>query len=151
LAAVRLFTQDAALDGYIDAQGGRLSDVLELEDLISVSSVPVAGLPQHWMAVERSDMLIVVPPPLPALPALRRHRVKRPIEVKLAQYVVRGLAHLIAGIDLDPYLARTGQHFLPVTDASISSAAWPELEERHPVVLVNIRAVDHRAHLKVEI
>lgn len=47
---------------------------------------------------------------------------------------------MIAGIRLDPFLARSRQYFLPVTEARVTSTERAEVEEQHPALLVNVRS-----------
>ena len=149
LAPVRVYTTNATIDGWIDLQGQRLSDLLNVEDLLSVSRVDSAPNDDHWFVIDRADMLIVVPPPHVSDRLARLHRVKRRIVVQIGHYSVRGLVHMIAGIGLDPFLARSRQHFLPVTDASVTSAERTELEERYPALLVNVRNTAEQLRLEV--
>jgi len=148
LAPVRIFTADATVDGWVDLAGQRLSDVLNGEELLSVSrtSDPTE---RDWHAYERDHLLLVVPPPLIADQRLRRHRVKRRLLVKTGQYIVRGLVHMIAGIELDPFLARSQQHFLPVTEAWITNSQRPEVDEEHASLLINVRSTAQALKLEV--
>ncbi len=149
LAAVRIFSSIALIDGWVELDGRRLSDVLNVQDLLSVASTPSRPGDNEWMAMKRADMLLLVPPPQIADLRLRRHRVKRNILVLSGHYVVRGLVHMMPGIQLDHFLARSGQHFLPLTDAWVTSTAWPEVDERHPALLVNVRSTAQS--LKIEV
>ena len=148
LARVRIFTADATVDGWVDLAGQRLSDVLNGEELLSVShkSDPTD---HDWQAFERDELLLVVPPPISADPRLRRHRVKRRLVAKSGHYIVRGLVHMIAGIELDPFLARSRQHFLPITEAWITSSHRPEVAEEHPSLLINVRSTSQPLKLEV--
>ena len=148
LEPVRIFTPDAIINGWVEAGGQRLSDILSAEDLLSVAKVadPTAS---DWLVVERDRMLLVVPPPRTSDRALRPHRVKRPILVLSGHYAVRGRVHMIAGIALDPFLARSERHFLPVTEAWITSSERREVNEQHPALLVNVRSTAQRLQLKV--
>jgi len=148
LAPIRIFTADATVDGWVDLAGQRLSDVLNGEELLSVSRTPDAT-ERDWQAYERDHLLLVVPPPLIADQRLRRHRVKRRLVAKSGQYVVRGLVHMIAGIELDPFLARSRQHFLPITEAWITNSHRPEVDEEHPSLLVNVRSTAQALKLEV--
>ena len=149
VAAVRIFSSIAVIDGWIDLAGRRLTDVLNVEGQLNVASDPNQPAEHQWMAIERADMLLVVPPPHIADLRLRRHRVKRNILVLSGHYVVRGLVHMMPGIQLDHFLARSGQHFLPLTDTWVTSSAWPEIDERHPALLVNVRSPAQS--LKIEV
>ncbi|HYI67446.1 MAG TPA: hypothetical protein VEW95_11015 [Candidatus Limnocylindrales bacterium] len=149
LAAVRIFSPIAVIDGWVDLAEQRLSDVLNREDRLSVASIPHQPAGNQWIAMERADMLLVVPPPKIADLHLRRHRVKRNILVLSGHYVVRGLVHMMPGIQLDHFLARSGQHFLPLTDARVTTTAWAEIDEGHPTLLVNVRSTSQS--LKIEV
>lgn len=149
LAPVRIFTADSILDGWVQLLGQRLSDVVNVEDLLSVSRVPVAPTQADWQVVEREHMLLVVPPPVPADRRLRRHRVRRPILALSGHYVVRGMVHMIAGIALDAFLARSGQHFLPLTETRVTSTQRRELDEQHAALLVNVRSTAQPLQLEV--
>lgn len=149
LAAVRIFTSQSVIDGWVDLAGQRLSDVLNVEELLSIASVANHPAADQWTAMERAELLLVVPPPHLADRRVRTHRVKRRILVHSGHYVVRGLVHLVAGIDLDPFLARSRQHFLPVTEAWVTSTAWPELEQQHHALLVNVRNTEQPLKLEV--
>ena len=148
LAPIRVFTADSTVDGWVDLGGQRLSDVLNGEELLSVA--PTADpTDRDWRAFERDELLLVVPPPIRADPRLRRHRVKRRLLAKSGPYVVRGLVHMIAGIELDPFLARSRQHFLPITEAWVTNTHRPEVDEEHPSLLINVRSTAQALKLEV--
>ena len=149
LAPVRVFTSTSVIDGWVDLDGQRLSDVLNVEDLLSLASVASHPADNQWTAMERTELLLVVPPHHVADRRLRSHRVKRRIFVQSGHYQVRGLVHMVAGIGLDPFLARSRQHFLPVTEASVTSTAWAELDEQHAALLVNVRNTEQPLKLEV--
>ena len=148
LQPVRIFTTDSTIAGWIDIAGQRLSDVLNVEDLLSVSR---SDRPDEsdWFVIERDAMLIAVPPAHRSDRIMRVHRVKRRISVLTGHYVVRGVVHLVAGIGLDPFLARSTQHFLPLTEAWVTSTKRPEVDEQHPTVLLNVRSTAQRLQLEV--
>lgn len=149
LAQVRAFTIDETIDGWVDLDRQRLSDVLNAEDLLSVARSPHPSGDADWRAFEREQLFLVVPPPLSGEQRLRRHRVKRRLRAEIGHYRLEGITHLIAGIALDPFLARSRQHFLPVTDAWVTSTERPEVDEAHSALLINIRLSGHR--LKIEV
>jgi len=149
LAPVRVLTIDTVIEGWIDQTGQRLSDVLNVEELLSVSRAAIAPTPGDWFVVERDHMLLAVPPPHASDRSVRLHRVKRRIEIHSGHYLVRGIVHLVAGIDLDPFLARSRQYFLPVTDSHVTSTQWPEMVEDKPALLVNVRNTEHRLKLEI--
>ena len=148
LAPVRIYTAEAIIDGWADLAGQRMSDLLNTEEVLDVASVSHSPAENQWTLMDRADMLLVVPPPHIADRRLRSHRVKRNILVLTDHYVVRGLVHMVAGIALDPFLARGRQHFLPLTDTRVTSMERPEIDERHPALLVNVRST---TQLKLEV
>lgn len=147
-APVRIYTIDGTIDGWVDVARQRLSDLLNVEDLLSVSRVDVSPADADWFVVERGEMLIVVPPPRETDRQVRLHRLKRPMQAEVGPYAVRGFVHLIAGIVLDAMLARSGQHFLPMTDVSVDDPAQ-SLSEQHATVLINVRISRERLKLEV--
>ncbi|MDX6532301.1 MAG: hypothetical protein QOI85_1056 [Chloroflexota bacterium] len=149
LAPVRIYTADAIINGWVDLAGQRLSDVLNVEELVSVSSVPAQPTDDEWTAMERADLLLVVPPPHIADRRLRSHRVKRNMLVLSGHYVIRGLVHMVPGISLDSFLARSRQHFLPLTDTLVTSSKRSEIEDRHAALLVNVRSTAQELELEV--
>lgn len=149
LAPVRIYTAADIMDGWVDLAGQRLSDVLNVEELLSVSTVPSAPADDQWTAMERADMLLVVPPPHIADRRLRSHRVKRNVLVHSGTYVVRGLVHMVPGISLDSFLARSGQHFLALTDSLVTSSERPEMGDHYPALLVNVRSTAQQLKLEV--
>ncbi len=149
LAPVRIFTAESTVDGWIEIGGQRLSDVLNVEELLSVSRVRTAPTETQWFVLERDEMLLVVPPPYTSDRIVRLHRVKRRILAVSGHYVVRGVVHMMAGIALDPFLARSRQHFLPLTETWITSTERLEVDEQHPALLLNVRSTGHGLKLEV--
>lgn len=149
LAPVRIFTLDAVIDGWVRIGGQRLSDILNVEDLLSVSSKQTEPLDSDWFVIEREHMLAVVPPSHTSDRSVRLHRVRRRVLAETGHYTVRGLVHMIAGIDLDPMLARSRQHFLPITDAWVTSSVFTELNEEHRALLLNVAAPGRQIRLEV--
>ena len=145
---LRIYAPNAIIDGWVPAPAQRLSDTLNLAETLTVSRA-AGPTDADWFEVDRDQMLLVAPPP--QLTAhLRQHRVKRPILVRRGHYVVQGRVHMIAGIALDPHLARTGRYFLAVTDAWVTSSAMRDLDARHPDLLVNVRSTIGRLDLEVD-
>jgi len=149
LSPVRIFTTDSTIDGWVDLFGQRLSDVLNAVDSLNVSGVPVPLDESDWFVTNRERMLLVVPPPQASDRPLRRHRVKRRLLALSGHYVVRGVVHMVAGIELDPFLARSGQHSLPITKAWITSTERPEIDEQQAALLINVRNTSQRLQLEV--
>ena len=148
LAPVRIYTTDGTIEGWVDIARQRLSDLLNVEDLLSVSRVEASPTDDDWFVVERDQMLIVVPPPREVDRQIRLHRLKRPMHAEVGPYAIRGFVHLIAGITLDAMLARSAQYFLPLTDVSVTDPAQSLIEQHH-TVLVNVRISRERLKLEV--
>jgi hypothetical protein len=138
LVPIRIVTEDAVLDGWTQVGSQRLSDILNAEDVLSVSRVDHEPSEDDWVAIERDHMMLVVAPPHTSPRQLRVHRHKREISAQSASYAVRGTVHTIPGNRLDRTVLRTRQHFLPITDARVVTANQPDVEEEHEVVLINV-------------
>lgn len=138
LVPIRIFTEDAVVDGWTQVGSHRLSDILNAEDMLSVSRVDYEPSEDDWMAVERDQMMLVVAPPHTSSRQLRVHRHKREIRAQSALYSILGTVHMIPGNRLDRTVLRTRQHFLPITDARVVTADQPDLEQEHEVVLINV-------------
>lgn len=149
LVPIRIYTEDAVLDGWTHVGSQRLSDVLNAEDVLSVCRVDYEPTEDDWVAVERDRMMLVVAPPHTSPRQLRVHRQKREIRAQSARWAVRGTVHMIPGNRLDRTVLRTRQHFLPITDASVVTASQPNVEVEHEVVLVNVVNVDEDLRLDV--
>jgi hypothetical protein len=149
LVPIRIFTEDEVVDGWTRVGSQRLSDMLNGEDMLSVSRVEDEPAEDDWQAIERERMLLVVAPPHKSPRQLRVYRQKREIRAQSAYCVVRGTVHLIPGNRLDRTVLRTRQHFLPITDARVVVAHQPDVEEEHEVVLLNVVNADEDLTLDV--
>jgi hypothetical protein len=133
---IQVFTAGRHLDGWIVATHERITDVLNARQTIRICLDPTADT---WETIDRDDVLLVAPPDRFSDPQRRIHRRKHGLVALVGPYVVTGLAHLQPGVPLDPYLLRTRQHFLPMTEVSVTSRIDPTMEQRLPVVIVNVR------------
>jgi hypothetical protein len=149
LVPIRIFTGDEILEGWTHLGSQRMSDVLNAEDVLSVSRVEEEPTEDDWQAVERERMMLVIPPSHSSPRQLRVHRQKREIKAESAHYAIRGTVHLIPGNQLDRTVLRTRQHFLPITDARVATAMRPDDEEEHEVVLVNVVNIGEDLTLEV--
>ena len=81
-------------------------------------------------------------PPEPRMHAgerqLRVHRQRRRVRVRVGPYDVTGTAHLIPGGGLDPFLLRTRQAFLPMTDVVILRRDDLSWERVAAVAIINV-------------
>ena len=149
LVPIRIFTENAILDGWTHVGSQRLSDILNAEDLLSVSRTDYEPTEDDWVAIERDQMMLVVAPPHTSPRQLRVHRQKREITAQTARYAVRGTVHTIPGNRLDRTVLQTRQHFLPITDARVVTSHQPNVEEEHEVVLINVVNVGEDLKLEV--
>ncbi len=138
LERIQLFTTHERVDGWMVAQGERITDLLNQRPALRVCIDPTADA---WVDIARDDLLIVAPPPLPPSPR-RIHRQKHRVLASLGPYTVEGIAYLAPGAPLDPYLLRTRQRFMAMTNAIISTADDPDIGEPVSVAIVNVNNVD---------
>jgi len=149
LVPIRIYTENEILDGWTHLGSQRLSDLLNAEDMLSVSRVEDEPTEDDWQAIERERMMLVIAPFHKSPRQLRVHRQKREIKAESAYYAVRGTVHLIPGNHIDRTVLRTRQHFLPITDARVATPMRPDAEEEHEVVLVNVVNVGEDLQLEV--
>ena len=150
LAAIRIYTQhDLVIDGWTRVGSQRLSDVLNGEDALSVSRVAEDPTDEDWQAIDRDEMMLVVAPPHSSPRQLRVHRQKREMTARSDHYAIEGTVHLLPGNALDRMVLRTRQHFLPITDAVVETAAAPGETSWHETVLLNIVNVGEELVLTV--
>ena len=133
---IRVFTTDRHLDGWIVATQERITDVLNARESIRICVDATADV---WETIDRDDILMVAPPEHTTNPDRRVHRRKNRLVAQVGPYVVTGMVHLQPGISLEPYLLRTRQHFLPITDAHVTSRIDPAFGQELEVVIVNVR------------
>lgn len=146
LEPVELYTRAGRIHGAVASHGGRMSDRLNEGGGLRVWLADV----EAWETVGIADILFVMPPAHRSPRQLRVHRRRRRVALRLPGYEIVGIVHLIAGIDLDPYLIRRRLRFLPVTDAMVSGTDDPSFECAASVILVNVDAVHElREHFHI--
>jgi hypothetical protein len=149
LVPIRIVTESEVLDGWTHVGSQRLSDLLNGEDMLSVSRVEERPTDDDWQAIDRDRMLLVVAPPHTSHRQLRVNRQKRTIWAQSAHYAIRGTVHLIPGNRLDRTVLQTRQHFLPITDAQVVIPSRPDVAEEHEVILLNLVNADPDLKLEV--
>lgn len=131
------------LDGSIAVDGERLIDLLNRETTLRVCSTSDAT----WRSVDLDEVCLVGPPPHASDPQRRVRRQKHRVRVEVGPCLVTGTAHLVPGSELKPYLLRTRQRFLPITEAWIRRATHdPSLEGDVDVVLANVAMAERLEH-----
>jgi hypothetical protein len=142
---VQVFTTDRCLGGWVVATQERMTDVLNARESIRLC---VDATNDLWETIDRDDILFVAPPERPSDPRRRIHRRKNRIVAQIGPYLVAATLHLQPGAQLDTYLLRTRQHFLPMTNAVLTSRVDPTLEHQLPVMIVNVR---HMMELRTQL
>ena len=135
LEPIQLFTREARISGWIVALDERVTDILNQRETLRVC---VDATADSWADVEREELFLVAPPPRGGPNPRRIHRHKRRIRILLGPYTVEGVAHLPPGMPLDPFLLRTRQRFVAVTDAIVTGEDERDGGENHPVVILNV-------------
>ena len=135
LEPIQLFTQEGRVAGWIVALDERVTDVLNRRETLRICVDPSADA---WADVDRDELLLVAPPPRTGPNPRRIHRHKRRVRILLGRYTVEGVAHLPPGMPLDPFLLRTRQRFVAVTDAIVTGEDERDGGEMHPVVILNV-------------
>jgi hypothetical protein len=135
LEPIQVFTAQRHIEGWIVAAQERVTDLLNQREVIRLCVQPDTD---EWATIDRDDILLVAPPGRTTNPQRRVHRQKRRLMALVGSYVVTGVAHLQPGAGLDPYLLRTRQHFLPMTNAVVTHRTDPSVEHQLPVVIVNV-------------
>ncbi len=114
-------------------------DVLNSRETLRVCVDPALDA---WETFDRDELLLVGPPPLPGPSQRAVHRQKQRVLVNVGPYVAEGVVYLPPGTPPDPYLLRTRQRFLALTNAVVSRPDDPGSDLSLPVVLVNLHAVE---------
>jgi hypothetical protein len=135
LQPIQLFTATKRIEGWIIAAEERVTDLLNRHESIRVC---VDAATDVWETVSHDDLLLVAPPTHYSNPQRRVHRSKQRLMALVGPYVVSGVAHLAPGTTPDPYLLRTRQQFLPMTNASVTHRTDPDVDYEFPVVIVNV-------------
>ncbi|HET8762727.1 MAG TPA: hypothetical protein VFM12_04885 [Gemmatimonadales bacterium] len=143
---LRLYLADGLVTGRI-AVDGRLSDHVNRASSLRICVADGDGPDELWIDIDRDDILIVAPPPRPTNEARRVRRQRERVLIEVGAYTVTGTTHLPPGAALEPYLLRTRQHFLPVTQAVVRSSVLPNFEETLAIALVNVGNLDHLQRL----
>jgi hypothetical protein len=136
LLPIRIFGEDAEIQGWVTPRDERMTDVLQRGEEISFLPDGAPDLPESWVTLAPDEMRLVVPPPHVSRPELRETRPLQDVSIRIGAYLIVGAARMRSGQEHDPFLRAT-QPFLPVTGATISREGMaPESAE---VIIVNLR------------
>ncbi|MDQ4036172.1 MAG: hypothetical protein M3153_09590 [Chloroflexota bacterium] len=135
LDPIRIVTAEIELSGFVAPAGQRVTDMLLRGQDLAFLPAGAAVAPEHWVSVSPTDILFVVPPPLPQAAGWQKDHMLHRVHVQLPGYDVTGTAHLDAGYE--PGSDLTGrQSFLPMT--SVEIARDGAVTEALDVVIVNL-------------
>lgn len=121
LEPVRILTPDLPLDGFVAPAGQRITDILLRGQDLAFLPAGAEATPGNWVFIAPSDLLVVIPPPLPGGRGWQEPLERSAASVVIGPYQVRGTAHLRPGERLDRQF-RARQPFLPLTEAAIRNA-----------------------------
>jgi hypothetical protein len=136
LDAIRIFTAALELHGYVASTGQRITDILLRGHDLAFLPAGADVAPENWVLVSPSDILMVIPPPLPRRPDWIDPGEPIGLFVQVGPYQVMGTAHLRQG-DVPDEEFRRRQPFLPLTGASITREGNVD---RFDVAIVNLGA-----------
>ncbi len=154
LGTVELLTESGRLAGWIATDGMRTSDWLNATDEVPVHGLVDgdAELPSIADAtrtppatVTRTEIIWVVPPPLPLNRHLRLHRRRLLVHLELDEHRISGQVHVRPGADPVDQILRGTRDLVPLTEAQVVSKEDPEQGLIFPVLIVNRRHVRHAA------
>ena len=151
LAPIELYTADARVVGWIEANGRRVTDLLNEQDELrlwqprpgpmdagSTSTTPSpADDDAEWQSLLTETMILAMPPEWRSSRQLRLHKRLRRVALTAGPFRVTGNLHLHPGTEVGAHLLTRGPRFLPLTDAYILHSGEPPFEHVVSVVIVN--------------
>jgi hypothetical protein len=158
--AIRGYAGDCTLTGQLDVAGGRLSDVLNSAEALSVQEAVLTALADGreveagLIEIERDDLFALEPAHAPAGDDQRRVRtVRHALRAQAGPYVVFGDVHTLPGV-APLRIFNDRRAMVPMTNCVIRyDAAGQTQVRRAPLLLVNaqlIAAVDLASAEQVE-
>ena len=118
LDAIRIFTAALELRGYVAPTGQRITDILLRGQDLAFLPQGADEAPENWVMVAPSDILVVLPPPLPKRATFRAPAARREVFVEVDPYRVTGTAHIGQSEVMDDAF-RDRQPFLALTKAKV--------------------------------
>jgi hypothetical protein len=151
LAPVEVYTQTDMVFGLVATEGRRLSDILNSNSTLAIRDTTTtalfdgmeAGSPTYgWTSILTDDIVLAMPPEHVSPRQLRVHRRQHRVRIGTGPFEIHGIAHVLPGTALDPYVLQTRMRFLALTDAAITHAMGPVPWERGArVALVNVHPI----------
>lgn len=137
LEPIRIFADDAVVDGWVTPGGERLTDLLQAEELTFLPDGADRDRPGAWVQMVTSRIQLVIPPPHVSAPERRLPRERQKVALRTGGYRVTGIAHLRPGVERDVFL-RAIHPFLPLTEVVVARADGSD-PQAHDVAIVNLR------------
>ncbi len=152
LAPIELYTADARIVAWIEANGRRVTDLLNEQDELRLWQptpgplAPQAGSPaalpnrdndNEWQSIVTESVILAMPPEWRASRQLRLHKRLRRVAISAGPFNVTGNLHLHPGVEVGHHLITRGQRFLPLTEAYLLHQAEPPFEHVVSVLIVN--------------
>jgi hypothetical protein len=152
LAPIELYTADSRIVAWIEANGQRVTDLLNSQDelrlwqptpgplapeLSAPSGGPNSGDGNEWQSVLTESVILAMPPEWRASRQLRLHKRLRRVAITAGPFSVTGNLHLHPGVEVGNHLLTRGQRFLPLTEAYLLHQAEPPFEHVVSVLIVN--------------
>lgn len=155
LAPIELYTADSRIVGWIDAQGRRVTDLLNeqgelrlwqpspgpldgaLNEAVNGSATLEASGAGEWQTLTTDQVILAMPPEWRASRQLRLHKRLRRAAITAGPFSVTGNLHLHPGAEISPHLLIRGPRWLPLTEAYLLHTGEPPFEHVVSVVIVN--------------
>ena len=161
LAPIELYTADSRIVGWIEANGMRVTDLLNAthelrlwrpspgpldgslaDAAVAVKQVPVAAEGAgEWQTITTERVIVAMPPEWRASRQLRLHRRLRRVAISAGPFNVTGNVHLAPGVEVGPHLLVRGPRWMPLTEAYLLHTGDPPFEHVVSVVVVNTACV----------
>jgi hypothetical protein len=164
LAPIELYTAETRIVGWIEANGLRVTDLLNARDELRLwrpSPGPLDGAlteaangvepdpadaargPGEWQSLTTDQVILAMPPEWRASRQLRLHRRLRRAALTAGPFNVTGNMHLHPGVDIGPHLLLRGPHWMPMTEAYLLHTGEAPFEHVVSVVIVNTAHITH--------
>lgn len=159
LAPIELYTADSRIVGWIEANGLRVTDLLNAQDELrlwrpspgpldgaltggqrsatAVEDRPEADGSGEWQVLPSGQVILAMPPEWRASRQLRLHRRLRRAAMSAGPFNVTGNLHLQPGAEVGPHLLLRGPRWMPLTEAYLLHTGEPSFEHVVSVVIVN--------------
>lgn len=158
LAPIELYTAETRIVGWIEANGMRVTDLLNANAELRLwrpSPGPLDGAlteaanglepdpadagrgPGEWQSLTTDQVILAMPPEWRASRQLRLHRRLRRAALTAGPFNVTGNMHLHPGVDIGPHLLSRGPRWMPMTEAYLLHTGEPPFEHVVSVVIVN--------------